>query len=212
VSAADGQGTEYELELTEVRPDAVTGEIVARRRRPREPRHRVALAQAMLKGDKLAQVCEQAAELGVSEFIPVKTSRTIGRLSPSRVQRLRGVALSGMKSSTGSALVDVRAVSELDELATVVPSYDQALVAYEDDDQVSLDQVLRPDAGSVLLVIGPEGGFEAAEIAGLRQAGVTSFSMGPRRLRAETAGITAVVMAMQLLGDLSPYKSSVTTS
>ncbi|MEO0086129.1 MAG: RsmE family RNA methyltransferase [candidate division WOR-3 bacterium] len=55
---------------------------------------------------------------------------------------------------------------------------------------------------SVLAVVGPEGGFSDGEIGRLRQAGVGVFSLGPRRLRAETAATVVVALCLQRLGDL----------
>jgi 16S rRNA (uracil1498-N3)-methyltransferase len=209
VYVTDGRGSEYETELVLVKADRVVGRVKGRQERPREPRHRVTLAQAVLKGDKLTQVCEQAAELGVGEFIPMQTARTIGRLSSTKLERLRAVALSGMKSSTGTVTLEIHPMN-LEALVAGLGRFDQALLAYEEERRVGLDEVLRPDVESLLVLIGPEGGFEPHEIQALRQAGAVSFSMGPRRLRAETAGIVALAMVMQLLGDLGWHEHKTT--
>jgi 16S rRNA (uracil1498-N3)-methyltransferase len=54
----------------------------------------------------------------------------------------------------------------------------------------------------VLLVVGPEGGFDDSEVEMMREAGAICYSMGPRRLRAELAGVVAVATTMQLLGEM----------
>jgi len=212
VAVTDGAGNEHQVELTDVSPSTVSGKVLSTAQRPREPRHRVVLAQAILKGDKLATVVEQAAELGVSEIVPLLTARTIGRLTAAREQRLRKVALSGMKSSTGAVLLKLEPAMDLGRLSERIRACDQTLVAYEDERHATLAETLRPRVDSVMIVIGPEGGFEPEEIALLRTAGAAVFGMGPRRLRAETASLVATAAAMQLLGDLSDKRDKLTNS
>ncbi len=198
----DGRGRECEVLLDSIGRDLVTGNVQKTRVRPREPVHRIGLAQAVLKGDKLSQVCEAATELGITEFIPVRTARTVSRLSGPRLQRLRQVALAAMKSSTGTVLPEIGPGVDLEGLLQAAGRYDQTLVAYEEERCSELASVLKPDAGSLLIVIGPEGGFEPDEVARLKQVGAGSFTLGPRRLRAETAGVVAVAAVLQLLGEM----------
>jgi 16S rRNA (uracil1498-N3)-methyltransferase len=202
IGVVDGAGTEYEVELTEVRADRVAGRALGSQAGAREPKHRVAIAHAVLKGDRLAQVCEQVTELGVSCVIPIQTARTVGRLSAVRAERLRTVSLAALKSSTRTMLPIIDAAIELGELPTKMSEFDQVLVAYEEETGPGLGGVLKRDAASVLIVIGPEGGFEPAEIDTLKVAGAVSFSLGPRRLRAETAAVAVTAMTLGLLGDL----------
>lgn len=202
VRVVDGAGRESELELAEVKSDRVSGTVLSSHASGREPAHRVAVAQAVLKGDKLAQVCEQAVEVGVSEVIPFESRFTVAKLGPAKLERLNAVALAAMKSSTRSVLPQVRPAAGLKGLTARVPEFDQALVAYEDETGPGLAEALDRKAGSVLLVVGPEGGFEPDEIAALKQAGVVSFTLGPRRLRAGTAAVAAATLALGLLGDL----------
>jgi 16S rRNA (uracil1498-N3)-methyltransferase len=176
--------------------------VLSDTRGAREPKHRVAIAQAVLKGDHLTQVCAQATELGVSRIIPFESARVVGRLSQSKLERLRTVSLATMKSSTRTVLPTVDAPVEFDRILELDGEFDQVLAAYEDETGPGLYNVLKRDARSVLIVVGPEGGFEPTEIEALKGAGARSFSLGPRRLRAETAAVTAAAMTLGLLGDL----------
>ncbi|MBM3323504.1 16S rRNA (uracil(1498)-N(3))-methyltransferase [candidate division WOR-3 bacterium] len=202
IHVTDGQGNEFEVVLDSVTRERVTGRVGKTCLRPREPRRRVGLAQAVLKGDKFARVCEGATELGISQFIPLRTARTVGRLSEARLARLRQVALAAMKSSTGTVLPEIGPAADLRDLADLRRHYDQTVVAYEDEHSTGLGGVLRSEVDSVLVVVGPEGGFEPDEIALLRTTGAGVFTLGPRRLRAETAGVVAVGAVLQLLGEM----------
>ena len=202
IGVVDGAGAEYEIELAGVKPGRVEGRVLTSRTGAREPKHRVALAQAVLKGDHLAQVCAQATELGVSRVIPFHSERTVGRLSAAKLERLRGVSLAALKSSTRTLLPTIDPEVELGRLLPVAGKFDQVLVAYEEETGPGLERVLKRDAESILIVIGPEGGFEPAEIDALKAAGAATFSLGPRRLRAETAAVAVSAMTLGLLGDL----------
>ena len=202
IGVVDGVGGEHEVELTAVRADRVVGRVLSATRDAREPKHRVAVAQAVLKGDHLAQVCGQATELGVSRIIPFQSARTVGRLSAARLERLRAVSLAALKSSTRTMLPTIAAPVEFARLLKLDGEFDQVLVAHEDETGVGLDKALKRDAQSVLVVVGPEGGFEPAEIEVLKGVGAVPFSLGPRRLRAETAAVTVAAMTLGLLGDL----------
>lgn len=202
ISVVDGTGGQHEVELTAVRAERVVGRVLSDTRGAREPKHRVAIAQAVLKGDHLAQVCGQATELGVSRVIPFQSARTVARLSPAKLERLRAVSLAALKSSTRTVLPTIDAPVEFDRLLKPNGEFDQVLVAYEDETGAGLDRALKRDARSVLVVVGPEGGFEPAEIEALKDVGAVPFSLGPRRLRAETAAVTAAAITLGFLGDL----------
>jgi 16S rRNA (uracil1498-N3)-methyltransferase len=202
IGVVNGAGIEHDVELTLVRADRVEGRVLSATKCAREPKHRVAIAQALLKGDHLAQIIGRVTELGVSRIIPFQSARAIGRLSPARRERLRAVSLAALKSSTRTVLPALDAPVEFSRLLELDGEFDQVLVAYEDETGAGLDRVLKRDVQSVLIVVGPEGGFEPAEIEALKGVGAVPFSLGPRRLRAETAAVTVAAMTLGLLGDL----------
>lgn len=200
--ATDGRGTEFDLELDVVSPTRVEGRVRATRRLSREPKRRVVLAQALLKGDRLAEVVEAATELGVSEVVPFVSERVVARTSAARLRRLEQVAVSGLKTSARTVVPVIAAGTDVAGLARRAAEFDQALLAYELERSQSLARVFERDARSTLLVVGPEGGFAEHEVATLRQAGVRCFTLGPRRLRAETAAVTATALCLHLLGEM----------
>lgn len=202
VLATDGKGLELKLELMVVSPSRVEGRVLDRMTRPREPRCRVALAQALLKGDKLAQVVEAATELGVTEVIPFVSERTVARLGAVRQSRLTHVAVSGLETSARTVLPRISECVSLAGLLGRIADYECAVVAYEREHRSGVEDVLRVDVDSVLAIVGPEGGFSEDEICRLERAGAGVFSMGPRRLRAETAATAVVAICLQRLGDL----------
>lgn len=80
---------------------------------------------------------------------------------------------------------------------------DLALIPYEDEHSASIKQRLRGSkARSLAIMIGPEGGFEAEEVALAAEHGVLSATLGPRILRTETAGLAAAAVALYELGEM----------
>jgi len=108
-----------------------------------------------------------------------------------------------MKSSAGSVMPAIDEPVPVREFVKRFAEFDAVLVADEDETEKGLPQVL-PRVATLLLVVGPEGGFEREEIEMLSRAGARCFSMGPRRFRAETASLVAAAMAYSALGELGP--------
>jgi 16S rRNA (uracil1498-N3)-methyltransferase len=92
--------------------------------------------------------------------------------------------------------------SEVCSSVVSAASFDLKLIAWEDEKRTRLDDVMTTAPRRVALIIGPEGGFPESEVELARQHGFRPFSMGPRRLRAETACITALAMVLYRLHEL----------
>lgn len=198
----DGRGNEFRLRIEEVRGTSVICRIIEKKVGTREPKHRLALAQALLKGDKLSQVVEGVTEVGVSEIIPFVSERVIGKMGETKHRRLEKVAISGMKSSLRTVLPKIGKVVDIPRLLKRFAEFDQVLVAYEEEKETNLIQVLRPDIQSLLLIVGPEGGFTDYDVKQMKEAGAIPFTLGPRRLKAEIAALVVSSLCLGLLGDL----------
>jgi len=198
----DGKGTAFEVVVSRVERRSAVCTIVRRHERYGEPGVRVTLGVGLLKNpSRFDVIVEKATELGVREVVPLRTARTIpGR---SKSDRWRKLALAAMKQCGRSFLPGVRDVTSLEEL--VGEPFGLKLVAHEIPDEAGKDQsaaggaMPRPDRmtpppESVLLLIGPEGGFSGEEIGLCRGAGCTTVYLGPRRLRTETAAIASLAL------------------
>lgn len=203
VYATNGRGQEFRLVVRRIQRAKVLLEVTGFQTGKREPVCQLTLAPAVLKGDKLSAVVEAAAELGVREIIPFSSTRVVGRMSENRLRRLQQVAVNGMKTALGTVLPAIRRPVEFGTLVENFSRYQRVVVAYEEERTRSLFEVLEPRVTSVLLVIGPEGGFTPEEARRMSLAGAGLFTLGPRRLRAETAAIAAVTLCLARLGDLN---------
>jgi 16S rRNA (uracil1498-N3)-methyltransferase len=185
-----GDGTEALCRL-------VDGECVVEERRAvaSEPRHRLTVVQALLKGDALEEVVQHATEIGVAGFRLVVTERCVARdISPRRLDRLRAIAREAAEQSERGILPPVEAPVPLREALDA-----GSVLLYEREESQRLGG-MSPPAG---VVIGPEGGFSPAEVEAASAAGLAIAGLGPRILRSETVAVAATAAILSGTGDFA---------
>ena len=158
------------------------------------------LAIATLKADRLDWVVEKATELGVARIQPFTSAHTLARPSPDRQTRWRQIALAAAKQSGRSAAPAIAASIAFDAVIAL-PAALRILFA-EDGSGAGLASAAHTAPGSLLAIVGGEGGFTADELVAARAAGCQLVDLGPRILRADTAAITAVALCQARWGDL----------
>lgn len=207
VTLFDDQGREYEGVIQRLSPSAA--EVSLLHSLPSSPSpFSLILAQGLLKGYKMDLVVEKATELGVSRVLPFVSSFTVASLPPARqkerIARWQRIALSAAKQGGRKDIPRIEEPILFTDLPGLVPQDTPKLLLWEKEGQVSLKDVARddPSLSSLLLVVGPEGGLSAEEVAFARTRGFSVVSLGRRILRAETAGIVAVALCQFLWGDL----------
>jgi len=221
VRLIDGAGEEALARVDTVGSAALTCSITERRTHARTGAVALTVAQALLKGRSLDDVVRRLAELGTAGIRPLVTERTIGRIPPdsldSRIERWGSIAAAAVKQSRGVFVPEIAEPTDLAGLGAFVRESDLALVAWEDESAVTLTDALRtalapgesndastPVGRSILLIIGPEGGLSAPEVALLRDAGAVSVTVGRRVLKADWAAAAIAAMISYELGGLLP--------
>jgi len=171
-----------------------------------EPALRVTIAQAVPKGQKMDLLVEKATELGVHAIVPVRSARVIGHeTSPAKVERWRRIARSAAQQSGRVRVPEVADVHDWDALLATFPAYARVYLPWELADPAPLRTAFEGEfvqAHDVLVVIGPEGGFAADEVARAEAAGARAISLGRRILRTETAGLVVLAVALYAAGEL----------
>jgi 16S rRNA (uracil1498-N3)-methyltransferase len=174
-----------------------------------EPDLPVTVVLSIFKFDRMEWILEKATELGAERFIPVTARRSEKHLvqaAPGRLERWRRIAREASKQSRRSAVPVIEEVAPLKNvIATVVDPGLRLLLAEQERSatlygalRAALDQtpVSKPN---VSLAVGPEGGWTAEEETLFAGAGWQGVSLGPRILRAETAGIAAMAIIAAML-------------
>lgn len=209
LEAGDGEGRLYRLVLTKLTPGEVRGEIIERIEDDSEPAVKVRLFQSVLKGEKMDWVLQKGTEVGIFSFHPFFSLRTVVRREATdlrkKEERWSRIVLEAAKQCGRGLLPKVFPAALLQELKDPLTA-SLSLVAWEGNKETSLRGVLsqaeRP--ALVSLIIGPEGGFAAEEIEMLAAWGVKPVSLGPRILRAETAGPVMAALVLYHYGEMEP--------
>jgi 16S rRNA (uracil1498-N3)-methyltransferase len=197
----NGRGGEYHGSLTQ------RGTQVALRAHDpieRESPIRITLVQAWIATDKLAWVVEKCAELGVARFVLCPARRSVVQLDATRrarrLERLRDTVVAACCQCGRNRLPEVEAV---DDLATALATAAAGAAGFvlHPDAPHSL-AAAAPAAGPAFAVaIGPEGGFDDAELALADRCGYRAVRLGGRVLRTETAGVAAAAALQAIAGD-----------
>ncbi|HMB92441.1 MAG TPA: RsmE family RNA methyltransferase [Rhodothermales bacterium] len=198
IIVVDGEGGWYRVRLDQVGKRKASGVIVEARREVGEPGYSLRIGLALLKNrNRFETFLEKAVEMGVSEVVPLLTQRT--EKASLKAQRTHNLLVAAMKQCGRSRLMRVTKPTVFGEALTETSS-DTKLIAHEAVDPAHglLPILSREQAQSCFMLIGPEGGFTEEEIEVAQQAGFTPISLGPRRLRAETAALVAA-SAMMLI-------------
>jgi 16S rRNA (uracil1498-N3)-methyltransferase len=189
------------VRLTTLDRRNASGVILERKQEVGEPAYRLTLAVALLKNQKRFDfMVEKASELGVSRIVPLVTARTEKRSL--RDQRVENVLVAAMKQCGRSRLVEIASVADWAAWVRHDASAVRILCHEKTGDVDNLLTHLQPISGrpSLEIAIGPEGGFSEAEVEAARSAGYRLASLGPRRLRAETAAMAACAGVMMRYG------------
>lgn len=160
---------------------------------------RVTVFQGLPKADKMDTVIQKAVELGACEIVPVELSRCVIKLDEkkkrSRLERWNSISEAAAKQSKRAIIPKVLPVMSLKEALEYATDLDHRLIPYELSDRLSAAKQtfdsIKPSE-SIGIFIGPEGGFDEAEVAAAREAGFTDISLGKRILRTETAAMVVL--------------------
>ena len=183
ITVVDGSGGWYEGIVRAIRKNTV--EIkVNDSKKVKEPTPKLGLGLSIIKKrDRLEFAVEKAVELGVSEIVLFRSEHTVKQNV--RIDRLESTAISAMKQSLQAWLPAIKVVDSLDQLLSQNDA--KILVAHERVEGNTKKIFDYKSEDSLLLLVGPEGGFSEEEILKIKEAGGTTFSLGKNRLRAETA-------------------------
>lgn len=197
------EGKSHLCSLTECEQDFAIAEIIKENFQDTELPIKIHLFQGLPKGDKLELIIQKTVELGVHKIIPVEMNRCVvkldGKKKASKTARWQAIAESAAKQSKRALVPEVELPVSYSEAIKKATELDLLLVPYESKRgmQDTKDALTFMKKGSsVGILIGPEGGFEEAEIKKAFSAGGKVISLGERILRTETASITAVGMCM----------------
>lgn len=210
---SDGVSEEALVEITRLQPGQVTAAIIERLAMNNEPAVSVWIGQSLPKGDKMETVIQRCTEIGATRFYPFTSARTIvkydGKKEGRRLLRWGKIAKEAAEQAQRNRIPHISEPLTWSQMLQWVGKADLAFICYEqakaDDGAHSLKHWLQQQAEpaqSVLLLIGPEGGFSEEEVAEAVAAGCHIISLGRRILRTETAAIAALSCILYEYGEM----------
>lgn len=207
VCAMDGAGARWRGEIDRVQDGAVWVRLMEALPSNESPL-RLTVYQGLPKAEKLDFLAQKLTELGAAALVPVRMERCVikldGKDGAKRRERLDRIAREAAKQCRRGLPMAVSEPMDWRQAIQDMAKCDLVLIPWEDARGTRLQDVFRdrPDARSVGIVIGPEGGMSPGEVEALCAAGGRTVTLGPRILRTETAAVAAAALAMQLWGDL----------
>lgn len=197
IEMVDGEGGSVSAEISEISKTVIRYEVTGSKR-VSPPGRAFDLAFSLLKGSANDRIIRFGAELAVRRFIPLITSRTVGWTrgeSDGKLERWNRIAVSAMKQSGRLFLPSLERPAGIEQLGNESDRYDKKFFACVKAESGSVREIFPCD-GSVIGVIGPEGGFSDTEADILESMGFLPVSLGPTRLRAETAALVVCAEAL----------------
>ena len=142
--------------------------------------------------DRIEWFVEKAVEIGITEISFVLTKNS--ERKNLRLDRLEKIAISAMKQSHKYYLPTINPLIDISEFVNIVKE-DVTLIANQTEGKLNYISSMVPPTKSVCILIGPEGDFTAEEVDKTQSMGFTPISLGPHRLRTETAAVYACTEA-----------------
>ncbi len=200
VRAFNGTDGEWTCQLAETAKKACELTAVSQSR-PQTPLPDIHYLFAPLKHARLDYMVQKATELGCSQIQPVITAHT--NATRVKLERMRANAIEAAEQCN---LLGVPEIGEPVPLETLLSGWEpQRQLIFCDEDAASsspLNALTGLGGGPLAVLIGPEGGFSPDERAQLLELSfVTAISLGPRVMRADTAGVAAMALVQAVLGD-----------
>ncbi len=198
VTLFDGGGDEFQAVVERVGRAEVELAVLVRERVDRELPFDLTLGVALPKGERQRWLVEKAVELGVTRVVPLVARRSVAQPADSVLARLRRVVVEASKQCGRNRLMRIDAAQTWPQFAAEPAEGACRLLAQPGGDYF-LGHAGESVSPIVRLAVGPEGGWDDAELALAIEAGWRRVNLGPRTLRVETA---AILLAARVVGEI----------
>lgn len=201
---SSGENTEYTCYIEDMQEEEILAHIMYAQEAGYELSSKLYLFQGLPKSDKMEFIIQKAVELGVCEVIPVASRRAVVKLDKKKeekkIARWQAISESAAKQSKRMYVPRISEVKTFPEAVEYAKKLDVVLLPYElakgmAQTKEIVENIQRGQF--VGIFIGPEGGFEEAEVElAVREAKASAITLGKRILRTETAGLAVLSVLM----------------
>ena len=208
IELCDGQGQDYEGVIKRIYGTCVEVDIEKSFPSYGEPQTKVVLYQAVPKGVKMDTIIQKCVEIGVVRIVPVITARTIVKLDVERdgnkkMTRWQRIAMEAAKQSKRGIIPQISEPMMYDEAIQSCPDM-LRIFPWENERTLGFKDCLEAgeNCRHIAVMIGPEGGWEDAEVLHAKMNGWKTVYLGPRIIRTETAGMAVLAAIMFYNGEM----------
>ena len=211
VIVLDNTGWEYLVQLDGTTGNLVNGHIMDKQAGRDEPFVQLSLAYSLARREKVEWIVQKGTELGISRFFPYGSSRSLVqdlKTNRARQDRLESIAREASEQSLRAKLPVMLPVCTYEDMLKQTANHDLKLIAWEGTAIVkricadTLQPLISADLKTLILLIGPEGGFSTEEVKLAEKYGFQQISFGNSILRMETACIAGSAILRNLVDSL----------
>ena len=194
VELFNGAGLVARAEIVSIhRRDALL-RILGAHREERPPRQ-VIIGTAVPKGDRFDWLIEKVTELGVTRLVPLVTARSVVDPREGKLDKLRQTVIAACKQSGRNHLLELSPVTSWNDFMKGELTSHPSFLAHPGPDAKLISSSLFGNS-TVVMAIGPEGGFTDEEVSMAVECGAKTVSLGPLILRIETAAMAMAACAV----------------
>jgi 16S rRNA (uracil1498-N3)-methyltransferase len=217
VELFDGTGNGYRAKIESVNAQRVRFAIEKSFLLLSESSVQITLAQGILKDRKMDEVIRPLTELGIDCWMPFYAARSVpvpGKKGlKKRLDRWEKIALAAVKQCRRGRLPEITPVSTFDDMLAASAGCELKLIFWEGaSGALDLPRTAPRKPQKIMVVVGPEGGFDPDEVRRAQAHGFLSTGLGPRILRAETAALSACALIQYRFGDMGASHSHSTAT
>ncbi|MFB0564578.1 MAG: 16S rRNA (uracil(1498)-N(3))-methyltransferase [Candidatus Aminicenantaceae bacterium] len=193
----DKRGISYLARVEEINKDR-TKLLILEKKDQEVLKLKITLAQALIKSKKMELIIQKSAELGLTHFIPMITSRSVVKIEgkiEKKLQRWQKIAYEAAKQCGSSWVLRIQPLHHLKTLVTQKKEKKNILLSENQGEYLKeiLLQEKNPPS-SILILVGPEGGWAEEEEEYILNNGFEAVSLGRNILRTETAAISSLAL------------------
>ena len=209
----NGDGFDYSCELMSVKKSEALVIVKSSVKVENESNLSITLLQGISAGDRMEYTLQKAVELGVTNIIPIKTERSVVKLSPERAEKRlehwQNIVVSACEQSGRAVIPQLEAPTTMALWLAKTPSSFKEegegegkplRITLDPLSTLRLHDLSKPD-GNIELLVGAEGGLSKEELSVATQNGFSGVQLGKRILRTETAPLAAIAAMQTLWGD-----------
>lgn len=193
VRVLNGRGLVADAQIHAVERSKATLKIDSTKEFAR-PRLSLCIATAVPKGDRQKVMLDMMSQLGVTQIMPLECEYSVTRFGSNMHDKWVRATIEACKQSQNPWLPEVLSAQQATSLQ---PSESQS-VFYADGSGQSMSSLVDASCSNIMIAIGPEGGFSAAEVTHFETVGMQAIRLGDHILRTEAASVAAVSQWTQI--------------